>query len=239
MDLPMGLTKRKLLFLCLFAVFAAIAEQINFAPVIGSNAAYFTLFQFFGPIVAAFLGLGLGLAALLASQVVNFVLLGKAITLVNVLRLSTMLFAAYYFARIDTKRFDAVGIGVPLACMALFMMTPAGAQAWYYSLYWLIPVVVRVAGWSKNLVARSLGATFTAHAIGSVIFAYSLPYTAAQWAALMPVTAYERLLFAAGIAVSYVAFTTLLDWASERADFSELKVERAYSLVRPAAASTA
>jgi len=233
MDLSMGLSKRKLMFLCLFAVFAAIAEQVNFAPIIGSNAAYFTLFQFFGPIVAAFLGLGLGLVALAASQVVNFVLLGKAITLVNVLRLSTMLFAAYYFGRIDTKRLDAVGIGVPLACMALFLLTPSGAGAWYYSLYWLIPVAVRVFGWSKNLVARSLGATFTAHAIGSVIFAYSLPYTAAQWAALIPIVAYERMMFAAGIAASYVAFTTLLDWASERMDFSELKVERAYSLVRP------
>jgi len=234
MDLSMGLTKRKLVFLAVFAVFAAIAEQINFAPIIGSNASYFTLFQFFGPIVASFLGLGLGLVALAASQLVNMVVLGKAITIVNVLRLSTMLFAAYYFARIDFKKLDAVGIGVPLACMALFVMTPAGAGAWYYSLYWLIPVAVRVFGWSRNLVARSLGATFTAHAIGSVIFAYSLPYTSAQWTALVPVVAYERLMFAAGIAVSYVAFTTLLDWASARMDFSELSVERAYSLARPA-----
>ena len=235
MDLSMGLTKRKLMFLGAFAVFAAIAEQINFAPIMGSDASYFTLFQFFGPIVASFLGLGLGLVALAASQVVNMVVLGKAITLVNVLRLSTMLFAAYYFSRIDFKKLDAVGIGVPLACMALFVMTPAGAGAWYYSLYWLIPVAVRVFGWSKNLVARSLGATFTAHAIGSVIFAYSLPYTSAQWTALVPIVAYERLMFAAGIALSYVAFTTLLDWASEKADFSELSVERAYSLAKPAA----
>jgi len=235
MDLSMGLTKRKLMFLGAFAVFAAIAEQINFAPIMGSDASYFTLFQFFGPIVASFLGLGLGLVALAASQAVNMVVLGKAITLVNVLRLSTMLFAAYYFARIDTKKLDAVGIGVPLACMALFVTTPAGAGAWYYSLYWLIPVAVRVFGWSKNLVARSLGATFTAHAIGSVIFAYSIPYTAGQWAALVPITAYERLMFAAGIAISYVAFTTLLDWASKRADFSELSVERAYSLAKPVA----
>jgi hypothetical protein len=42
-------------------------------------------------------------------------------------------------------------------------------------------------------------------------------------------------MFAAGIAVSYVAFTTILDWASERADFSELSLERAYSLIRPLA----
>jgi len=235
MDLSMGLSKRKLMFLGAFAVFAAIAEQINFAPIIGSDASYFTLFQFFGPIVASFLGLGLGLVALAASQAVNMVVLGKAISLVSVLRLSTMLFAAYYFARIDFKKLDAVGIGVPLACMALFVMTPAGAGAWYYSLYWLIPVAVRVFGWSKNLLARSLGATFTAHAIGSVIFAYSLPYTSAQWTALVPITAYERLMFAAGIAVSYVAFTTLIDRASERADFSELKVERAYSLAKPVA----
>ncbi|MFA5247443.1 MAG: hypothetical protein WC408_06170 [Candidatus Micrarchaeia archaeon] len=234
MDLSMGLTKRKLLFLGAFAVFAAVAEQINFAPIVGSSASYFTLFQFFGPIVAAFLGMGLGLVALAASQVVNFVLLGKAITLMNVLRLSTMFFAAYYFARIDTKKLDVLGIAVPAACMALFVLTPAGAEAWYYSLYWLIPIAVRLFGWSKNLVARSLGATFTAHAIGSVIFAYSLPYTAAQWTALVPVVAYERMMFAAGIAVSYVAFTTFLDWASRQADFSELSVERSYSLVRPA-----
>ena len=227
------LTYRNVLFLAVFMAAALLADRMNFAPIVGANSEYFTLFQFFGPVVASFLGLGLGLFALLGAQALNFVLLGKAITLVSVLRLSTMMFAAYYFARTDFSKTDRLGLAVPLACMGLFVLIPSGAEAWYYSLYWLIPVAVRVLGWGRNLVARSLGATFTAHAVGSVIFAYSLPYTAAQWTALMPVVAYERFLFACGIAASYVTMTTFLDWASHQADLSAIRLERAYSLYRP------
>lgn len=224
---------RKALFLVLFMAGAAIAEQLNFSTIIGAPNAAFTAFQFFGPIVASFLGLGLGLAALLLSQAFNFVVLGKAVTAINILRLSTMMFAAYYFARVDFgAKKDYVTVGVPLACMALFLLTPAGGQAWYYSLYWLIPVAVAVFGWSKNLVARSLGATFTAHAVGSVIFAYSYSYTADMWTGLIPVVAYERLMFTAGIVVSYVAMTTVLDYASRYADLSALNIEKAHSLLR-------
>ena len=40
--------------------------------------------------------------------------------------------------------------------------------------------------------------------------------TAGQWIALIPVVIYERLLFAAGIGVSYVALNALLDTALDK-----------------------
>src|SRR3989344_766233 len=161
MDLNKIMTKKGFIFLVLFSLLVYAGDRINFSPLIGADNQYFTLFQFFGPIAASFLGLGLGLAALLGAQAFNFSLLGKAVTVVNVLRLSTMLFAAYYFSRTDFSKTDWLGIAVPLAAMVAFVLTPSGGQAWYYTLYWLIPVAVRAFGWSSNLVARSLGATFT------------------------------------------------------------------------------
>lgn len=51
---------------------------------------------------------------------------------------------------------------------------------------------------------RSLGATFTAHAVGGAawIWAFNLP--ASVWQGLIPVVISERLLFAAGIAATFV-----------------------------------
>ena len=230
-----GLKSKKFLFLVLFMAGALVADRINFSPLIGADNQYFTLFQFFGPIAASFLGLGLGLAALLGAQAFNFALLGKAVTVVNVLRLSTMLFAAYYFSRTDFSKTDWLGIAVPLAAMVAFVLTPSGGQAWYYTLYWLIPVAVRAFGWSSNLVARSLGATFTAHAVGGAVLAWTMPMTAAQWTALIPVVAYERIMFAGGIALTFVLMTTVLDVASRKIDLSVLRIERPYSILRFAA----
>ncbi len=227
-----GLKSKKFLFLALFMAGALAADRINFSSLVGADNQYFTLFQFFGPIVASFLGLGLGLAALLGAQAVNFVLLGKAMTVVNVLRLSTMLFAAYYFARTDFSKTDWFGIAVPLAAIVAFVLTPAGGRAWYFSLYWLIPIAVRVFGWSSNLVARSLGATFTAHAVGGAIWAWTVPMSAAQWTALIPIVAYERIVFAGGIALSFVLMNTVLDVASRKVDLSALRIERPYSFLR-------
>ncbi len=119
-----------------------------------------------------------------------------------------MLFAAFYFGAIKKSLHKKISIIIPLICMALFMVHPIGREAWVYSLYWLIPVIAKL--FSKNLFFRSLGATFTAHAIGSTIWLYSIPMTSMQWLGLIPIVALERLLFAIGISVSFIAVNTVL-----------------------------
>ncbi len=219
------LSRRDFAFLFVFGAAALIAARINFSQVLGGEPNQsFTVFQFFGPVAAAFIGPVLGLGAILASEAANVILLGKSFTFIEIARLFPMLFAAYYFA----KGKNPLGIGLPLLCMALFIAHPVGGQAWYYSLYWLVPVFALFL--PQKLFLRSLGATFTAHALGSVIWLYTFQSTPAFWLALIPVVAFERLLFASGISVSYVALNTFLAKVENKFELRNLNIDRRYVL---------
>ncbi len=222
------LSAKGLAFLLLFTGVALVASGINFSQVLGGEANQsFTLFQFMGPIAGGFLGAGAGVLSVLLAQMVSFIWLGKAVDLVNILRLAPMLFAAFYFAKYGKGRI-LQGV-VPLACMALFIAHPIGAQAWVYSLYWLVPTIALLL--PENLFARSLGSTLTAHSIGSIVWLYAFPTTAAFWLALIPVVAFERLLFASGISVSYVAFNTVLSRFEAVAKSKIVAIDRRYVLL--------
>jgi len=219
--------EKKLVFTVLFAVLALAAYQLNFSSVLGTENQSFTLFQFMGPITGMFLGPVLGVAAILATEAANFLLVGKQLALFNLLRFAPMLFAAYYFGAGKKGRWVAA---VPIACMLLFWLHPVGQQAWFYALYWLIPLAAKLA--PNRLFSKSLGATFTAHAVGSIAFLYSFPTEPALWLSLIPVVAYERLLFAGGIAFSYIAMNTVLNMLSTRVDLRALNLEPKYALLK-------
>ncbi|MCX6798874.1 MAG: hypothetical protein NTW59_02130 [Candidatus Diapherotrites archaeon] len=226
------LSFRKIAFILLFTLLTLVASRINFSQLVGSTAQYFTFFQFFGPIAGAFLGPAGGVASVLFAQLIDFFATGKAIEPINILRLLPMLFAAVYFAVFLKKGSIAkASVAIPIVCIALFVLHPIGAQAWYYSLFWTIPIIAKV--FSKRLFLRSLGATFTAHAVGSVIWAWSVPMTAEQWAMLVPVTATERVLFALGISVSFLVFNNVLAWVEAKAKTGVLLTEQDY-LLQPA-----
>jgi hypothetical protein len=216
---------RKIAFLLMFSVLSLLLYQFNFSKIIGANQQYFTGFQFIGPIAGGILSPGLGMLSVLAVEGGNFILGGKPLDLVTFVRFFPMAFAAIYFG---TQRKSSALIAA--ACMVLFWLNPIGQQAWYYALYWLIPIAA--AFYKQNLFVRSLGTTFTAHAIGSVVFLYAFPMPAAAWLALIPVVAAERLAFAAGISVSYVVVTTMLSAFSSKVDLSFLRIEERYSLVK-------
>ena len=74
-----------------------VGNRINFSAVVGAKNQYFTLFQFFGPIAGSFLGSIFGVVAVLFAELADFLIVGKAFSLINIIRLTPMLFAAYYF----------------------------------------------------------------------------------------------------------------------------------------------
>jgi len=78
---------------------------------------------------------------------------------------------------------------------------------------WLIPFVATF--FKKRLILNSLGATFTAHAVGSTIFLYTFGLTPQIWLALIPVVFIERGVFTVGIWASFMAFNTVLDKLSK------------------------
>lgn len=202
-------TKKRLIFIMLFVVFAFFAQRINFSGLIGAEGQYFTLFQFFGPITGAFLGSIFGVIAVFAAELIDFFVVGKEATWINIFRLAPMLFAAYYFG----SKKKNLNIIVPLIAIGMFILHPVGRQAWVYSLFWTIPIIARLlpSKYAYSVPLRSLGATFTAHGIGSALFIWTIPTVPGMWITLLPITAFERLMFALGIGISYVAFNALLD----------------------------
>jgi hypothetical protein len=226
-------TSKKLVFVAIFIALTLIGKNLNFSSLVGAENQSFTMFQFFGPVAGSFLGPILGVISVLGAQLIDFLVAGKIFTLVNIIRLSPMLFAAYYFG---TKK-KHLSLIIPILAMAAFILHPVGRQVWFFSLYWTIPVIAKLLPkrYSENILAKSLGATFTAHAVGSAAWIWSVPMTPEQWILLIPIVAFERLLFAAGISGSYVCLNTVLDYVTERFSLKLpfLNINKDYVLTKP------
>src|SRR3989338_4892778 len=188
MKLDKLFTKKRFIFLALFAALVFIGNRINFSALVGAEKQYFTMFQF--------LGLIFGSVSVLIAEIADYFISGKAFSLINIVRLTPMLFASYYFG---TKR-KSISVIVPLLAIAAFVLHPIGRTVWFFSLYWTIPIIVKMLPkkYSQNVLLKSLGATFTAHSVGGAAWIWAIPMTAGQWIALIPVVAFLQLLFAAG-----------------------------------------
>jgi len=139
-----------------------------------------------------------------------------------------MLAAAYYFGTAGKLR--KYSLVIPIAAIILFVINPVGSQAWVYSLYWLIPIICALVK-PNSLFFKALGATFTAHCIGSIVWLYLVnPMTPELWLALIPVVAIERFAFATGITVSFVAVNALLNKFFADSKTEVLNIEKHISL---------
>jgi len=219
------LSNKKVAFLIIFVTLSLVAMRVNFSQLLGTENKSFTFFQFLAPIGGGIFDPLFGSFAALLAQGLNFAIFGGQMDLFSLLRFFPAMFAAWYFG---TKKNDI--LFVPIACMALFWLHPVGAQAPLYALFWVIPVAARFTG--NNLFLRSLGATFTAHAVGSIAFLYTIPSEPALWTALIPVVLIERIVFASGIATSFIVVSTALEMLSAKVDLRCLNIERRYALVK-------
>lgn len=198
--------KRKILFLIIFTILGLSAFQISISRIIGSSQS-FTLFEFLGPVGGMFLGPVLGAVSAFFVRVLSIIVSHQPLDFLTIVRFFPTMLAALYFGLKQKK----TAIIFPV-CIALFLLNPIGRQAWLYSLIWLIPFFATFG--KKRLILNSLGATFTAHAVGSVIFLYSFGLTPAIWMSLIPVVFVERGFFTLGIWTSCLALNTVLDKAA-------------------------
>lgn len=209
------LNKQSIIFLIIFTFFGLLALRIPFSGIVGSSQS-FTLFDYMGPTTGLFLGPFFGAISIFFVKLFNTLLGGQNLDLISILRFLPMMMAAVYLGS-KTKK----NIIIPLLCIILFIAHPQGRIAWYYSLYWLIPII---AVFKKDrLIFNALGATFTAHAVGSIIFLYAFNLPAAVWISLIPIVAIERGLFTLGIWVSYPVFNTILEKLDARFHLPVLK----------------
>jgi hypothetical protein len=115
---------------------------------------------------------------------------------------------ALYYQRHPLLTYTIIGLS-----FVLFLMHPIGWQARLYSLYWFIPLFATSLP-HKSTFFDALGSTFTTHAVGSVIWLYTHTMTANMWLSLIPVVAFERLIFAAGMTLCLLSVRLVRSTAS-------------------------
>ena len=206
----LNLTLRKLYFIIVFAIAGCVSLQIPVTRLAGSQVT-FTIYDAFAPIAGAFIGSISGVVAVFLMQLLNFFWHGAQIQDAGtVIRFATMMSAALYFAK--KSRFN---LFIPMIAIVAFVAHPIGRTVWYYAAFWIIPIGAYFLR-DRFLLARALGTTFTAHAVGGALWIWTFALPAAVWNSLIPVVAGERLLFALGICASFVAVNNLLCLAEKQ-----------------------
>lgn len=203
----------KLFLLVIFSILGLILSQIAFTKLAGTSLT-FSLFDFFAPTVGAFLGGLVGIISVLLVNLVNFFIKGITFQPAALVRIATNLFAVWYFSLSADKKASRAILAVPLLAILLFWANPVGRQVWYFALFWIIPII---AYFKRDILfIKSLGATFTAHAVGGAAWIWAMNLPASVWQGLIPVVAYERLAFALGMTASYVVLTYILKYLEVR-----------------------
>jgi len=180
-----------------YAAMLKISGLLKVSFLVGSQMIWFSASNSVLPLAGAFGGvMGCGVVFLLR-QLIHLVFF-KTVSLSFLAFCVPGFCASLYWA---TNHY-LIRLLLPIACMGLFVIHPVGAQAFMYSLYWLIPVILYCVP-QRSLFLQALGSTFVAHAVGSVIWLYTVPMTVNMWLALMPIVFFERILFAAGMVVAH------------------------------------
>jgi hypothetical protein len=198
-------SRRNLIFIGIFAVLGLIAMQFSVNVLVGSKV-NLTFFDMIGPMASGFIGTIPGIISVALMQIANFFLHGAdVVDAGTVIRWFPMLFAAWYFGR--KTQFNWI---IPALAMVAFNLHPIGRSAWQYSLFWLIPIACYF--WrDRFILARTLGTTFTAHAVGSTLWVWVFGLTKEVWLGLIPVVMIERGMFAIGMAVGYLVLNNVLN----------------------------
>lgn len=205
--------KSKILKLLLFIVLGLIALQLPVNGLFGADVK-FTAFDFVAPVFGAFLGLGFGMFAVLAASLINIFVNDAVLNTASIVRVITPLFAIMYFSSLRANRSKLL-LAIPLLAILSFNLNSVGRSVWYYSLFWIIPLLM----WKfreRFLFARALGATFTAHAVGGAIWVWAFNLPASVWQGLIPVVALERSIMAFGICASYILMNNVLAYLSSK-----------------------
>ncbi len=218
----METAKKRFIFTVLFMIAGYALLQIPFSQLIGSNVK-FTLFDFFAPVAGAFLGPIVGVVSVAAVQGANLGVHHTALDTFTILRFCTTLFATLYFA-LATKqyKYSYLMLVVPAFAVIAFLSNPVGRSVWYYSLFWIIPLAA--FAFRKNILARSLGSTMTAHAVGGAVWIWSFHTTTSYWNNLIPIVIRERTVMTIGIAASYLILNSALDYALTKKKLEFLSV---------------
>ena len=182
-----------------FPLLIKLASLCKLSFIVGSWCAFFSGTSIIAPLTGAFSGIS-GTFLVLGVSILAKLVWGTTFTFKFLACIVPGFFASLYWSTHSVL----IRALLPLICMAAFIAHPAIGVGWVYSLYWLIPVALYFKK-RHTLFTQALGSTFTAHAVGSVIWLYADAMTPETWLALMPVVLIERLTFAIGMVLAYRA----------------------------------
>lgn len=167
-----------------------LARLMPFHWIVGSWSSWFSWSTMMAPIVSKYAGLGWLALFLVPIKGIH----GLTLFMFVVRRLPLLGASLAY-----KQQHVMSWVVLPIICMTLFVIHPIGSQAWPYAMYWCIPIILWFI--SDTIWSRALGASFVAHAIGSVIWLYTGNIPAHLWYGLIPVVIVERLCMASGMVV--------------------------------------
>jgi hypothetical protein len=203
-EIEMNLVKNPLKIASYIGI-AKISGLMKVSFLVGSQMVWFSASNAVLPLAGAFGGVaGSGLVFLIRQLI--HLLFFKTISLSFLAFCVPGLCASLYWA---TQHYT-IRLLLPLMCMVLFVIHPVGAEAFVYSLYWLIFVILFFIK-KKSLFLEALGSTFIAHAVGSVIWLYTVPMAATTWVALMPLVLFERIAFALGMVIVHYMLSSIFN----------------------------
>jgi len=196
-----------------------LSRFVKFNYIVGSYAAFFSATNIITPMSGVLTGNKGALRIFTGNIVFKFIIFGTK-TLGSLTFGIPSLFASIYW----NSKSKAFKLLVPICCMALFALNPIGAKAFAYCMLWLIPVAITLSN-NSTVFLTALSSTFIAHAIGSLIWLYTLPMPAQAWLNLIPVALVERVMFALGMTAIYYAYNMISKTLKEpKAKFSLTKL---------------
>ncbi len=205
--------KRLVGFFATFGVlFVASFCKVSF--IVGSHNIFFSGVNAVYPL----LGLWGGSVSVVA-MIVRFVAryaIGASFSLASLAFIIPGIFVSLYM----TYNHWAIRLLVPVVSMILFIAHPVGFYAAPYALFWLVPIGIYLFG-LQSLSARLLASTFVGHAVGSVIWLYTVPMAASAWLALIPVVCAERVIFAATAFVLHAVVMSVISVVKKRVAYKE------------------
>lgn len=176
---------------------AKVTSFAKFSFLVGSKMAFLAPAAFLLPLAGAFGGMAGSLSMLGMGLLIRCLFFG-AMPLAFLAYHLPGFFASLYWAH-DSK---LMRILPALFCTILFLVHPVGAQSFWYSSFWLIPVV---ASFYSGLFYTALGSAFTAHAVGTLVWLYAGQLSTVDFALLVPVVIVERLMITVAMVMAYKA----------------------------------
>lgn len=199
-------------FSIMFSALFIVLSKIKLTPIFGTET-QFSAVAFFGPTLSSLLGFKIGILTIFLGQIFGiFAGLYQTKSLINLLTFFPVLFSGIYLSK--NLEGNKKLVLVPLACITAFILHPIGRKVWFYSLFWLIPVLItslrdKIEDLIGNPIPKtytySLASTFVGHAVGSITYLYLMEIPAKFWIQSIPMVPVERLIMAGGITFTYLA----------------------------------